>query len=134
MQDMASELCKVARDLVSGYKSEFMVLRPLVLEKESGTSTSLANLKKILDSGYRAVEGVYRWNKNQADWRFEVFFKAKEFNKVVSHTFLGFSVGYSGQGSRGMLEAGKMMGYKFDEENVLGGGLPEKGIVKIRDL
>jgi hypothetical protein len=33
-----------------------------------------------------------------------------------------------------MLEAGKMMGYNFDKDKILGGALPEKGIIRMKEL
>jgi hypothetical protein len=131
---IARELLRMARELVAGYRSEFMVLRPLVLDQEGSTRISLSNLARILESGYRPEGGVFKWDKNRADWSLEVFFKATDFDLVVSHVFKGFSVGYSGEGSRGMMEAGKMMGYRFDAEKVFGNGLPERGVIKMSDL
>jgi len=95
---------------------------------------SLSNLAKILGAGYAVADGIFKWDKNKATWSLEVFFKAKGFDLVVSHEFEGFSIGYAGEGSRGMMEAGQMMGYHFDKDKVLGGALPERGSIKMRDL
>lgn len=128
------EMLKLAKDLTGGYKSEFMVLRPLVLDREGPTRISLSNLRKILSHGYKAMDGVYSWDKNGTDWTLEVFFENKDINVLVSHKFLGFSVGYQGEGSRGLMEAGKMMGFSFDPEKIFGGGLPESGKVRMKHL
>lgn len=134
-EKIAKELVAVARELTAGYRSEFKVVKPLMLEREpAGTNTSLENLRRILEAGYSAVDGIYSWDKTQAEWMMEVFFRNPEFDDVVSHKFYGFSVGYGGQGPRGTMDAGMLMGYKFREENVFGNGLPESGKIKLRNL
>jgi hypothetical protein len=130
------------REIISGehreiiarrYRSQFTIMKPLLLEKEpGGTRTSLNNLRSILDAGYKPVNGIYTWNSNTANWALEVTFRRD--GDVVDHTFYGFSVGYRGEGSRGMMEAGKLMGMNFDDEKVFGNALPSKGTIKMTGL
>ena len=52
---------------------------------------------------------------------------------MTVHTFLGFSVFYSGEGPHGMMEFSNMFGIMLDGDKVLTNnmGLPEKGTVDL---
>ena len=127
-EKVAQELMLVAKDLLAGYKSDFYVRKPLILDREGGTRFALSNARKIKEAGYSIVDGTYTWDSTHGKWEMAVNFIDDTGTSMATHIFLGFSVGYGGEGPTGFMEFGKIFGIRFDEKKILEHGvLPPSG-------
>ena len=109
----------------------FTVLKPIKFKPEGATRNSLENARLISLAGYNYRSGIFEFKPQQGDYLTTVIFDRN--GETASHTFKGFSFGYSGEGSRGMAEFGTIFGIGFDEEKIFGRGfietLPNVGTV-----
>ena len=122
---------KIAKDMTA-VGSNFIVKKTLQLKKEAAvTRDSLENARRIKDAGYRFVKGRFIYNSSRADWWMSAIFKNED-GHMAEHEFLGFSIGYSGEGSRGMVELGDIVNLNFDASKILEHGVfPDKGTLKL---
>lgn len=89
----------------------FTVCRPLKLKSEGSTRVSLENAKAILDAGY-SIRSAFFVGQRLLEVE---FFRDEE---EAWHTFKGFTVGYNGEGPRGMIEFFEMFGKWVDPDKV----------------
>lgn len=114
---VAKELVKVAR-LVQGAQSHgFTILKPLKLESEGSTRSSLNNAKAIADAGYELESTRCSFNRDRADYKVEAQF-SRGSEKIQVWTFKGLSAGYGGEGPHGLIEFGKIFGINLDPDKV----------------
>lgn len=134
-RQVARELVDIAREIVA-VKSPFTVLRPVSLKREGATRDSLENARKIRDAGYELVNAALTFDKNMAHYETKAYFYRKSDGADGVHVFKGLSFGYSGEGSRGMMEFMKMFGMNPDKNKVLTSqAFPqETGRVNIKDF
>jgi hypothetical protein len=126
---VAREIVGVARAL-AGADDTFTVRKPIRFKPEAGTKNSLENAQMIADAGYQFARATYDYDKTKADWKLTAFFERD--GEIASHIFKGFSVGYGGEGSRGMMSFAQIFGIRLDPKKVLGEeGIPDKGLVDL---
>ena len=127
-QEVARELVAVAKLLATvertrTAKTDLTAIRPLRLKKEGSTRISLDNAQIIKDAGYELEGGHYKYSMSAANFQVVAYFRRrKPDDSVGSHTFEGFSTGYSGEGPRGMKAFGDIFGWNFDDVKIFGQG------------
>lgn len=116
-QRIARELVRVAKSLVAA-NDVFTVQKPIRFKQPYSTADCLYNARLILDAGYVLSYGVITYNTNKGDYETAAGFMRG--SERAEYQFKGFSIGYSGEGSHGMMEFGKMFGWNFSEDGVFG--------------
>jgi len=129
---IAVELLSVAKSIMAG--SGFTIVKPLALKAEvGGTKVSLENAKRIMEAGYGLDSAVLDFDSNKAD--FHTIAKFSRGREVATWEFTGFSIGYGGEGPRGLIEFAAMFGLSLDRDKVLTYGVfPEKVYLNIHQL
>ena len=102
------------------YRSDFLSYKNIMLEREGITRSSINNAERIASAGYELVSAKYTYDKNKATWSLAATFLRRLDNHKVEHEFKGFSIGYHGEGSRGMMEFSDIFHLNLDAEKVFG--------------
>jgi len=93
-------------------QADFTVLKPLKIKEQGTTRSSLENMKKIYDAGYDLESAILTYDTKKNDVKLICVFTRD--HKVETHTFLGFNIGYGGEGPRGLMEGLKVYGIDFN--------------------
>jgi hypothetical protein len=87
------------------------------------TSVSLENAKEILENGFflklptQMTYDISPENVGNSWYSLKATFSNKD-RKLLKYTFTGFSFGYEGQGSRGLISFFQKFGIQLDPEKV----------------
>lgn len=123
---VAQELVRVAQLLGAAKDMQhgFTVKKPLKLESEGSTRSSLNNARAIADAGYSFEGATCSFNRQHADYFVTATFVRD--NERQTWLFKGLSAGYGGEGPRGLLEFGSIFGIRLDQDKVLNKDYLEK--------
>jgi hypothetical protein len=122
--NLASDILKVAQDI------QFTVKKPLKVKEDGLTRTSLKNAEMIYDADYELVSAIMSFNKTKAIYKTDCIFRRD--NETVSYTFDGFSLGYNGEGPRGLASMMKLFGFNVDDFAFGNKQTPDSGVLRLQ--
>jgi hypothetical protein len=118
---VAKEMLKLAKSLTAT-DDVFYKMTPIRFKPAFATAACLQNAQMIKDAGYQLYDGYLTYDTQRGEYHTTAFFvRGQGVNaEKAQYTFHGFSLGYGGEGTHGLMEFGKMFGWTFSQDGVFG--------------